>query len=252
MTEPKNHHNASELLTKVFIGLVVFALVGTAVSTWFKVDSRDIAPFVTVLLIICGSAVAAIAIGDLVAVILLLVVCGGSEIIGVFTGLPFGHYEYTDRWWPTVWLAESHRFPLLIPFAWLLVVGGAYRLFRAKFSPWQAVPLSALLATLIDIPMERAMTWLFVYWRWEPSGPLFGAPVMNSVGWLLVSLSAGSILALRDRATDERNSSTVLGCFLLFVSLTGFIHRFEWAWVLLAILSVSVLAFSRNLSAQKS
>jgi uncharacterized membrane protein len=230
---PVNVAKASSLLTKAFLGLAIFSGLGTAASTWFKLDPGPIAPAVTVLLILCGSAAIAVGIRDALAVGLLLIVCGGAEIVGVLTGMPFGRYEYTDRWWPTVLLNDHHRFPLLIPFAWLLILGGSYLLLRNKVSKWSAVPLCALLATLIDMPMERAMTETFGYWKWTPPGPIFGAPISNSVGWFVVSLLAASILALRDQEVENRQVWKVLASFCIFVAICGAINHIEPAWLLL-------------------
>ena len=213
-----------------------------------KVDPGFIAPLVTVLIILCGASIAAISIGDSKPVVGVLFICGGAEVVGLFTGFPFGHYEYTDRWWPTVALGEFHRFPLLIPFAWLLVVGGAYRLARLKFGPWHAVPACALIATIIDIPMEEAMTNLFGYWKWKEVGPLFGAPVQNSVGWFIVSMIAGSVLAWKDKSTSNQLSIDVLSLFCMFVAFSGFVHGFSWAWVILAALALTIGYLQRRLT----
>ena len=235
------------------MGVAGFALAGTAISTWFKIDPGAISPIVTVLLILIGSSVAGIEIGSPSTVIGLLLICGVSEIIGVFTGLPFGRYEYTDQWWPTVQLADRHFYPLLLPFSWLMIVGGAYGVARTRFTAWQSVPVCAAIAMLIDMPMERAMTWTFAYWRWIEPGPIFGAPIANSIGWFLVSIVAGSLIAWKDiRSEWKASSPTVLGIFCLFVGLTGFIHSFEWAWVMLVILSASMLVYGRNHSAKSS
>ena len=235
------------------MGLATFALVGTAISTWLNIDPRTIRPLVTVLLILTGSSVAAIEIGSLSTIVALLVVCGLSEIVGVFTGLPFGRYEYTDQWWPTVRLADRHFYPLLLPFAWLMIVGGAYRVARTRFNAWQAVPICAAITVLIDMPMERAMTWTFAYWRWIEGGPIFGAPIANSIGWFVVSIVAASLIASKDsRPRTGTNSMVVLGTFCLFAALTGFIHLFHWAWVMLAVLGALLLFVGRNHSAQQS
>ncbi len=213
-----------------------------------KVDAGFVAPLVTVLIILSGASIAVLSIGDPRPVIGVLIICGGAEVVGLFTGFPFGYYEYTDRWWPTVALGEFHRFPLLIPFAWLLVLGGAYRLARLKFGPWSAVPASALIATIIDIPMEEAMTSLFGYWKWVEVGPLFGAPVQNSVGWFIVSMIAGSVLAWKDTSTNDHLSIDVLSLFCMFVAFSGFVHGFSWAWVMLAALALTIECLKHRLT----
>ena len=248
MKKTDSGDKANTILLKCFASLVLFACIGTAISTWLKVDPGFIAPLVTVLIIVCGASIVALSIGDPKPVIGVLIICGGAEVVGLFTGFPFGHYEYTDRWWPTVALGDFHRFPLLLPFAWLLVLGGAYRLARQKFGRWYAVPGCALIATVIDIPMEQAMTNLFEYWKWKEIGPLFGAPIQNSVGWFLVSMIAGSVLAWKDKSTSSLLSIDVLSIFCMFVAFSGFVNGFSWAWVMLAALGLAIEALKRRVN----
>jgi uncharacterized membrane protein len=236
---------ASIVLTKAYLFLSIFALVGTMVSKWLGVDPGIIAPVTTVFLILCGASVIAIGIRDFVSVFFLIIVCGASEIIGVLTGIPFGKYEYTDRWWPTVFLDGQHRFPLLIPFAWLLLLGGSYLVLRTRVNKWSAVPLCALLTTLIDMPMERAMTEIFVYWKWTPPGRLFGAPISNSIGWFVVSLVVASFLAYRDQGPANPNIWKVLASFCIFVGSCGAIHHIEPAWVVLFALGALTIWISK-------
>ena len=232
---------ANNRLTQVFIGLTLFGLVGSAISTFFKLDPGFIAPITTVLIILLGATIVALGIRNGAAVAALLVVCGGAEVVGVLTGFPFGKYEYTDRWWPTVPLGEHHRYPLLIPFAWLLIVGSCYGIMRSRFTKWSSVFLCAVMATLIDMPMERAMTVVFGYWKWEPVGPIFGAPIQNSIGWFVVSFLAATILAVRDLEIIAKPSWKVLVTFCCFVALTGEISRSDVAWLaLMGIASVTL------------
>jgi putative membrane protein len=243
---PANLERTSTILTKVFLGLVVFGLLGTALSKVFKLEPGPIAPAVNVLLILCGALVVAKCIRDFLSIGILLIFCGGSEVIGVLTGFPFGQYEYTDRWWPTVLLDGHHRFPLLIPFAWLLVLGGCYCVLRTKFAKWTTVPLCALLTTIIDMPMERAMTEVFGYWKWTPPGPIFGAPIANSVGWFVVSLIAASILASRDRGFQNSEAWKVLCAFCVFVALCGGLAGFHFAWIILLAIGLGCVLIAQR------
>jgi putative membrane protein len=120
------------------------------------------------------------------------------EIAGVLTGFPFGRYAYTDRWWPTVLLPGSARFPLQLPFAWFLVAGTAY-LTVAGFGQGRLgkgyVPMAGLLAALVDLVMEPVMTGRLAYWRWLDPGPLPGdAPVANFLGWFATAAVAAVAL----------------------------------------------------------
>ncbi|HWD40932.1 MAG TPA: carotenoid biosynthesis protein [Fimbriimonas sp.] len=122
------------------------------------------------------------------------------EVLGLATGLPFGRYQYTGRWWPSLTISGLGPFPLLLPFAWLLIAGSAYLLastfFRDRFP---AVVLGALIATATDLVMEPAMTGTLGYWRWLERGALpGGAPLLNPMGWFVTSLLAGLLLGKSD------------------------------------------------------
>lgn len=223
----------NERLTKIFMALTLFGLFGTAISTFSKIDPGVIAPITTVLIVLLGATIVGLGFRNWVAIIALLILCGGAEVIGVTTGFPFGKYEYTNRWWPTVALGEHHLYPLLIPFAWLLIVGSCYGILRTRFAKWPSVFLGALMATLIDMPMERAMTHVFGYWKWNPVGPIFGAPIQNSIGWFVVSLAAASILTIRETEIEARSSSRVLFAFCIFVAACGVLHWPDPAWAFL-------------------
>jgi uncharacterized membrane protein len=230
VNESTNTNRIKQWLMVAFLGLILFAIIGLAISTWGRIEAGPVASVVTVLIVLTGAAVVAVELGQALVAFGVLLTCGLSEVIGVFTGLPFGRYEYTDRWWPTVMLGGKHHYPLLIPFAWLLILGGAYQIARTRFNRWQSVPVCAIITTLIDIPLERAMTTMFGYWKWDRVGPIFGAPVMNSVG--------ASILAIPDRQLGGNVSQKVLMVFCGFVAVTGLIHGFNWAWVILGIIPV--------------
>ena len=196
----------------------------------------------SVILILTGATIVALTIRDIIAIVGLLIVCSASEIIGLFTGLPFGHYEYTDQWWPTLPLGPDHRFPLLLPLAWLLVVGGSYQVARKQTAKTTIIVIGAVLTMVVDIPMERLMTDVFHYWKWQEPGPIFGAPITNSVGWFLVSAVGVGIIAWRDptqpiKPPAQNWSATTTGKFLLFLAVSGILNGTYGAALLLLALA---------------
>lgn len=112
-----------------------------------------------------------------------------AEFIGSHTGIPFGKYHYTDVLQPQI-----AGVPLLIPLAWMMMLPPAWAIasailagkereetFKAKF-----VFLSALAFTAWDLFLDPQMVgWKF--WVWEIPGQYFGIPLINYLGWLLVS-----------------------------------------------------------------
>jgi len=220
------------MLFIIYVSLVAFSVVGSGASHLFKLDPGLIAPVAAFMLIVAGAGAVALAIGSWLRVALLLVISGGSELAGMLTGFPFGWYQYTDRWAPVVEVGNGHFFPILVPFAWLLIVGGAYlTVVRLQF--WPRVALTALIATLIDMPMERAMTDVFEYWKWQPPGPVFGAPWQNSAGWFGVSFFVGLVLSGCPADRGSERGPWVLATFCAFVALVGSFTGYDWAWAVL-------------------
>ena len=134
-----------------------------------------------------------------------------AEVVGLATGFPFGRYEYTQVWQPAIFFGPLGWFPLLLPLAWLMVVGAAERTTH-PLPAWVGVPLAAALAAAVDLVMEPATTGPLGYWRWLDRGPLpGGAPWANLVGWFGVSL-VGAALLRRTAAPDasERREATVV------------------------------------------
>lgn len=112
-----------------------------------------------------------------------------AEFVGSKTGFPFGHYDYT-----TVLQPQLGGVPLLIPFAWFMMLPPAWAVVQAIWPAQQATfwhrlrfaGLSALCLTAWDLFLDPQMVgWNFWQWR-EPSG-YFGIPFSNYFGWLLVS-----------------------------------------------------------------
>lgn len=108
-----------------------------------------------------------------------------AELLGSTTGFPFGKYHYTDLLQP-----QLAGVPLLIPLAWMMMLPPAWAIAKTilgKSHPrWAFVLLSALAFTAWDLFLDPQMVaWGF--WVWEIPGQYFGIPLVNYLGWLLVS-----------------------------------------------------------------
>jgi putative membrane protein len=206
-------------LTKVYVGLVVFSLVGMLATRTAGLDPGLIPTIASALTLLVGVAAVFVPVvqrrSQWGAVLIVLVLGALVEFIGVATGVPFGRYRYTDRWQPQILLGDI-RFPLLVPFAWLLVAGASY-LFalkalreltppRNEIDERPAVFLGAVISSLVDLPMEWAMTGSLGYWTWISKGPLpGGAPWTNLLGWLATSAIACVVFQRADiGATTHR------------------------------------------------
>lgn len=122
-------------------------------------------------------------------VTLLVTLCAwGSEALGIYTGIPFGRYTYTNSLQPQVL-----DVPLLIPLAWMMMLPPAWAIASriAGGEPgrrgWLGFSLlSALAMTAWDLFLDPQMV-LWGFWIWEQPGTYFGIPLINFIGWLLVS-----------------------------------------------------------------
>ena len=194
------------LPVRVYWGLVLFSLAGSLFSRIAHLDPTPIgrpAALLT-LLVGCYAGFSETAKNDREAAIGLISVLflgAGAELVGLATGFPFGRYVYTDKWWPAIPIERIGYFPLQLPFAWLLVVGAAFLALRPALRAW-AVPVAALVATVVDQIMEPVMTGSLGYWRWIDHGPLLGgSPVQNAIGWFSVSALAAGLLYFAFRSS---------------------------------------------------
>jgi putative membrane protein len=130
-----------------------------------------------------------------------------AELLGSSTGIPFGKYHYTDLLQPQI-----AGVPLLIPLAWMMMLPPAWAIAEIilgktvhhkghegtqreplKKPSWDFVPfvvkfclLSSLAFTAWDLFLDPQMvSWGF--WIWEIPGQYFGIPLINYLGWIIVS-----------------------------------------------------------------
>lgn len=150
-----------------------------------------------------------------------------TEIIGVNTGLLFGHYQYSN-----VFGLKLFGVPLLIGLNWFIIVTCAGSFFnqnldlvQQKFNVYiskKALVIyeivgGAIITTFFDIILEPVAIELN-FWTWENAQ----VPVFNYICWFLIS---AALLALnRYFKMQERNPfATILfiiqGSFFLILNL---------------------------------
>jgi putative membrane protein len=113
----------------------------------------------------------------------------GAELIGTGTGYPFGNYEYTSG----LGYKILDRVPFSIPLSWFYM-GLASFMLAGALTRWHAVwsvALGAYFLTVWDLVLDPAMAHPnlpLAFWVWHESGPYFGMPIQNFVGWTLTAV----------------------------------------------------------------
>lgn len=230
-----------------YCAVVAFAILGSIATKVLHLDPGRVKPIASILMIALGVACVAIEIGRWKTVLYILLLGAVAEVCSLATGVPFGRYHYTDQWIPTIPLWGAERFPLLLPLAWVMIVGGAASCLSRKLTGWTLVATTALLCALIDAPMERAMIDVFRYWTWESPGPLFGAPIVNSLGWFGVAFLAAIPLKSQTKQDGPQYSAQVVALFCGFVGICGWLDHGSPAWPLLMIIGIVMFINNRTL-----
>ena len=111
----------------------------------------------------------------------------GAELAGTTLGLPFGPYRYTDglgiKWFGHV--------PALIPASWFMMALPSYAIAARQpqaTSMLHRVALGAFILLSWDLALDPAMSLATKYWVWGASGPYYGMPVLNLVGWFVTGV----------------------------------------------------------------
>ena len=111
-----------------------------------------------------------------------------SELIGTGTGWPFGNYEYTAF----LGYKILDRVPFSIPLSWFSMGLVSYLLgsllaarLGGRRTLW-SLALGVWLLTAWDLVLDPAMadpSLRVQFWTWHETGPYFGMPIQNLVGW---------------------------------------------------------------------
>jgi uncharacterized membrane protein len=157
----------------------------------------------------------------LVLLALATTVAGTMELIGTTTGVPFGHYQYTEL----LGYKLFGHVPLLIPPSWFMMLYPALLLASLRLRGWLArAAVAAAVLTLWDVALDAACTAGFAQWQWLQQGSLwgwlpevhfYGMPLENWLGWLL---TGGLISALFLRVQpDWKPTRHSIGIWLYLV-----------------------------------
>ncbi|HSJ25946.1 MAG TPA: carotenoid biosynthesis protein [Longimicrobiales bacterium] len=118
----------------------------------------------------------------------------GSELAGTTWGIPFGEYGYSELLAP-MWL---ERVPVVIPMSWFFMALPSYALAAlAVRSPWARIVTGSVILLAWDLALDPAMSYATRYWVWGESGPYYGMPWLNLLGWYVTGLVLMGVFAWR-------------------------------------------------------
>ncbi len=117
-----------------------------------------------------------------------------SELLGTSTGEPFGNYAYTNF----LGYKVLDHVPFSIPLSWFYVGFATYMIGHVLATQWglrprglYAVIFGAWLLTVWDLVLDPAMaheSLAVKFWVWDETGPYFGMPTQNFIGWTLTAV----------------------------------------------------------------
>jgi putative membrane protein len=142
------------------------------------------------------------------------------EVLGVATGFPFGTYEYDPQRLGISVLGV----PLLIPFAWFMMLYPAWLVSRDLFkSRFLAIPTGALLMSTWDLYLDPQMV-NEGYWVWFVDGiATKDIPLTNFFGWFLSTAVIFTLLSFALKPSQSEVSNATPYALMLWVWLGSFL-----------------------------
>lgn len=150
------------------------------------------------------------------------------ELMGTGTGFPFGAYSYTTFLGARI----AGRVPFSIPLSWFYMGFTAYILASALVARhaqrhrtiWSLI-VGAYLLTVWDLALDPAMASAHLpihFWIWHQTGPYFGMPVRNLIGWSATGLIFMSVSRLLWRANLDTRRMALWVPFGVYAANSGF------------------------------
>jgi len=137
-----------------------------------------------------------------------------SEITGILYGFPFGKYHYSE-------IFPYKLFglvPIEIPLYWFVIMYTSIRItdIITKNTISQTIKSSkqvllislidAVCATSWDLIMDPVMVNILGAWIWEIPGIIYGIPITNFIGWLIVTYTISLTFRTIRKETITQNT----------------------------------------------
>ncbi len=120
----------------------------------------------------------------------------GIELVGVYTGFPYGEFEYLIDLGPMLFDAV----PVALPVFYFPILLNSYLLCALVLGErMQSLPIRFLSVLAVVITMDLVLDPGAValgFWGWEAGGAYYDVPVQNYIGWVISGTVAVAILTL--------------------------------------------------------
>jgi len=146
----------------------------------------------------------------LLATALIGLLGGFAHSLGATTAFPFGPFVYSEAAGPKFFKAVAWPLPLI----WIIAILNSRGVAKLILRPWRKLKnygfwlmgVTATLVMLFDLALEPFAAHVHHFWLWLPTKfpyTWYGAPLVNSLGWLLAALL---ILAFTTPALTKKPS----------------------------------------------
>lgn len=139
---------------------------------------------------------------------LTLAITWSAETLSIYTGIPFGSFNYTDLLGEKIGSVPILIFPAYFfnsYLAWTLggfLAGGKNtRISNSNF--WRVPLVASLLMVIWNLGFDPIMSTIEGNWIWHEGGIYFGVPVSNFVGWFITVYLVFQIFALVLLRTED-------------------------------------------------
>ncbi len=140
--------------------------------------------------------------------LLLGLVLFSLEIIGAKTGVIYGDFKYNVLFQP-----QLFETPLVMFFVWGTLVVEAYSLSTIFNKKAVKALLVGILLVITDLVIDPGAIKLGL-WSWANSGPWYGVPWSNYIGWLILGTLGAAILIYK----ENKNNLLVTPLFTIYIA----------------------------------
>ena len=212
----RNKTSVANTLLWAFIAL--YLLIGAA-RLLHNADLQRLTPFMSVAILMGFALVHGTRRYGwrhfLVFFMLTFVISWSYETSSILTGFPFGHYVYTDKLGPKLWLVPLLIMPAYFSMGYIAWTLGHVLLdrFDDRLAGAEVVlvpVLASFVMVMWDLVIDPASSTITGAWIWRDGGGYFGVPLVNFLGWYLCVFTIYLVFALYLQRSVEWTRATSL------------------------------------------